>query len=280
MQVGIYTKTFSRPTLDATLDAVQAHDIHYVQFNLANAGLPTLPDRLDGQTLAEIRSAFDARGISVAAVSGTFNIINPDARQRQADIERLRVVADACRALGANVVTLSTGTRDAENMWRAHPDNATPEAWAEAAASLRAIAAIGEEHGVAMAFEPEVSNVVDSAQKARRMLDEVGSPHLKVVMDGANIFPAGSLPRMAEVLDEAFALLGADIALAHAKDLTHDGDAGNAAAGHGLLDYDRYVRLLQQSGYTGPLVLHGLSEDQIDGCVAFLRGKLAAIGAG
>jgi sugar phosphate isomerase/epimerase len=93
-------------------------------------------------------------------------------------------------------------------------------------------------------------------------------------MDGANIFHHGELPRMAEILDEAFQLLGDDIALAHAKDLDHDGEAGHLAAGHGRLDYDRYVRLLKQVGYDGALVLHGLSEDQIDGCVDFLRSKI------
>ena len=42
------------------------------------------------------------------------------------------------------------------------------------------------------------------------------------------------------MLDQAFALVGHDIVMAHAKDLSHDGDAGHEAAGHGRLDYDRY----------------------------------------
>ena len=79
---------------------------------------------------------------------------------------------------------------------------------------------------------------------------------------------------MAEILDEAFDLLGERIVLAHAKDLDHDGDAGNLPAGHGLLDYDRYVRLLQGCGYAGALVLHGLDERDVPACVAFLRAKL------
>ena len=63
---------------------------------------------------------------------------------------------------------------------------------------------IAEAQGVTLVFEPEVNNVVDSAQKARRLLDEVRSKHLQVVIDGANLFHAGQLPRMREVLDEAF----------------------------------------------------------------------------
>ena len=79
---------------------------------------------------------------------------------------------------------------------------------------------------------------------------------------------------MSEILDEAFAQVGQDIVLAHAKDLDQDGDAGHKAAGQGKLDYDRYLALLRTCGFKGPLLLHGLSEAQVPGCVAFLREKL------
>jgi sugar phosphate isomerase/epimerase len=274
MEIGIFTKVFPRPTLAETLDAVRAAGIGAVQFDLADAGLP---EQLDPAVAKTIGQTFRDYGIVMAAVSGTYNIIHHDPAHRQAGLSRLRALAGMCDALGTSVMTLSTGTRNRENMWHAHPDNATPEAWAEARAALHEIAAIGAQHGITMAFEPEVNNVVDGAQRARRMLDEVGSPFLKVVMDGANIFHAGELPAMAAILDEAFALLGNDIALAHAKDLDHDGDAGHLPAGHGLLDYDRYLRGLRTAGYSGPLVLHGLAEAQVAGCVAFLNERIAAV---
>lgn len=281
MEIGIFEKTFTqgRPdaALAATLDAVRAHGLQTVQFDLASTGLPSMPEQIAPEEIATIRDALAARQITMAAVSGTFNIIHPDAAVRRDGIRRLRTLAAVCAGLGTSIITLSTGTRDATNMWRHHPDNATPEAWREMMRAMAEIAAIGEEFRVTMAFEPEVSNVVDSARKARRLLDEVQSAQIKVVIDGANLFHAGELPRMSAILDEAFALLGGEIVLAHAKDLDHDGDAGNLPAGHGLLDYDRYVRLLDRAGYTGPLILHGLDERQVDGCVAFLRAKLANI---
>ncbi|HLJ56307.1 MAG TPA: sugar phosphate isomerase/epimerase [Chthonomonadaceae bacterium] len=273
MQIGIFERVFRRPTLGATLDAVRSHGLTAVQFDLASAGLPSLPDEIAPDQAAAIRAELDLRGVAMAAVSGTFNIIHPDEARRRDGMRRLRVLAAASGALGTPAITLSTGTRDAANMWRHHPDNASEEAWRDCLRSMAEIAAIGAEHGVAMAFEPEVNNVVDSAAKARRLLDEIGSPALKVVMDGANIFHAGELPRMAAILDEAFALLGPDIALAHAKDLDRDGDAGHLPAGQGLLDYGRYLRLLSQSGYTGPLILHGLTEPQVDTCIAFLVAR-------
>ena len=218
MQIGIFAKTFVRPTLDATLDAVVAHGIHAVQFNMECAGLPSMPDVIAPSLAREIRDAHAARGITMAAVSGTFNIIHPDLAQRRDGLRQLGVLAEACHALGTNIITLSTGTRDPDNMWRRHPDNDTPEAWQEMIASMRVAVQFADDYDVTLAFEPEIANVVDSAVKARRLLDEIGSPRLKVVIDGANLFHAGELPRMAEILEEAMTLLGPDIVLAHAKD--------------------------------------------------------------
>jgi sugar phosphate isomerase/epimerase len=75
---------------------------------------------------------------------------------------------------------------------------------------------------------------------------------------------------MSEILDEAFDLLGEDVVIAHAKDLDHDGEAGHIAAGKGLLDYERYLSLLATLGGDLPLILHGLSEEEVDDSVAFL----------
>ena len=158
---------------------------------------------------------------------------HPDAEHRRAGLRRLGVLAAACRRLGTSKIHICTGTRDRENMWRRHPDNDSPEAWRDMAACVARGGRDRQAVGVVLAFEPEVNNVVDSAKKARRLMDEIGSPHLKVTMDAANLFHAGELPRMSEILDEAFALVGKDIVLAHAKDLSHDGDAGHVPAGHG-----------------------------------------------
>ncbi len=277
IQVSIIAGTLRRPTMEETLDAVAGYGIRNVEFGMGCAGLPTLPERIDRPLAERITSALAERGIAMAAVSGQYNIIHPDRQARRAGMHGLRMLADACPSLGTKIITLSTGTRDPEDMWRWHEDNDSAEAWDEMIEAMTEAARIAEDAGVLLAFEPEVTNVVDSALKARRLIDELGSPAVKVLMDGANLFHTGELPRMKEILDEAFALLGPDIVLAHAKDLSRDGEAGHEAAGHGLLDYDRYVALLQGLGRDIPLILHSLNEEDVSGCVAFLRAKGARL---
>ena len=178
-----------------------------------------------------------------------------------------------CAQLGTHIITLCTGTRNPHSMWHSHPDNQSAAAWRDLSAAMEQALHFAETHNVILALEPEVSNVIDSADRARRLLDEMQSPHLKIVMDGANIFHHGELPRMQAMLDRAFDLLGEDIVIAHAKDLLRDGEAGNVAAGTGLLDYAHYLKLLRATNPDLPVLLHSLSEAQAAGSIQFLRSK-------
>lgn len=279
MQIGVLLGTFGRGTLENRLDAVKSSGLDCVQVSLDCAGQPAMPDQISAELANRIRREAAARAITVASVQGTFNMSHPDAEHRHQGLRRLRVLAEACPQMGTSTIHLCSGTRDRDNMWRRHPDNASPEAWRDMVACMREATEIARQARVILAFEPEVNNVVDSPQKARRLLNEIGSPHLKVTIDPANIFHTGELPRMKDILEEAFALVGKDIALAHAKDLDHDGDAGHLPAGQGKLDYDLYLFLLHRYGFKGPLLLHGLNEAQVLGCVAFLRDKLARLGS-
>lgn len=271
IQIGIFPTVFPRPALEETLDAVAAHGIRTVEFNMTCAGQESMPDCIEPDLASRIRVAHAQRGITMAAVSGMYNTIDPDEQRRGDGLRRLRVLAESCAVLGTGVVTITTGTRNPDHLWRWHPENDSPEAWHDLLQAMGEAVRIAEDTGVLLAFEPEVNHVVHSARRARRLLDEVGSARLKVLLDGANLFHSGELPRMREILDEAVDLLGAGIVLAHAKDLTRDGEAGHEAAGQGLLDYAHYITLLDGLGRDVPLILHGLREEQVDGCVAFLR---------
>ncbi len=105
MEIGIFETVFHRPSLDATLDAVRDHGLSAVQFDLASAGLPSLPDHLEPEDVTRIRAAFAAHQITMAAVSGTFNIIHPNAHERRDGMRRLGILAEACPALGTSVIT-------------------------------------------------------------------------------------------------------------------------------------------------------------------------------
>ena len=268
-----------RPTLSESLDAILRHDIRHLQFNpgLVNVEA-SLADKLAQAPM--VREEIRKRGMTISAVGGPANMVAVEEAQRDQAIDKLKLLISACGPLGTSVIATCTGSRDPDSMWHKHPDNETEEAWRVLQNTLEQVLPVAEAAGVIIAFEPEVTNVVNTAQKGLRLIDEMASKSLKVVMDASNLFGEGDLPHMTEILDEAFELLGDHIAIAHGKDLDRDGDAGHLAAGTGKLDYAHYVSLLCALPFDVPVILHGLREDQVDASVAMLRGHAASYRTG
>jgi sugar phosphate isomerase/epimerase len=273
MEIGIFARTFDRPTLAQTFEAVATHGIRRVQFNMACAGLEPIPEEIPDGLADQIRNEADRHDVGIAALSGTYNMVHPDPRVRERGISGLRTLAAICSTLGTSIITLCTGTRDRNDMWRRHPDNDSPEAWQDLRATLEPALGIAEEYDLTLAFEPEPANVVNSTERGRRLLREVGSRHLAVVVDPANVIATDLTRPPATVLAEAFDLLGDHLAVAHAKDLGADGEP--CAAGKGIVPWNHYVALLREAGFTGPLILHGLGEDEVSEAMKFLQGRLS-----
>ncbi len=170
---------------------------------------------------------------------------HPDPGVRRDGLEKFKILCEAAARLRIPVITLCTGSRDPVNMWKWHPDNDSKEAWEDMIQSIEAALIAAEKNNLILAFEPESENVVNSASRARKLLDELRNPRLRIIIDPANLISPKRNQR--EVLDEAFTLLGDAIVIAHAKDRNNDFKA--CAAGKGILDFEHY--------------LHGLKEDRI-----------------
>jgi sugar phosphate isomerase/epimerase len=255
MRLGIFSKIFPRASLGETLDAVRSLGISSVQFNGPGEG---------------IREEFERRQIKIEVLSATFNIIHPDPKARRVGFERFATLASSAKELDASILSVCTGTYDLEDMWRKHPKNESSEAWREMVTAMAKLATIAEEHDVTIAFEPEQANVIDSASKARALLDALQSRRVKVLMDAANLLTISNLAQQEWVLKEAFELVGYDIAAAHAKEFSADGTLGQAAIGRGVVDFPLYVSLLGDAGFQNSLIMHGFLESEARESTAYL----------
>ena len=283
LEVGIFSRTWRRGSLDAVLDAAAGHGFRALHFNFSSAGLPSLPDVVDPVDCATIRAAFEVRGMAMVGLSGTYNVIHPDRARRADETERARRLILAAPRLGTRFVSLSTGTRDPDDTWRGHPRNGHPSAWRDLRATLEKLLAAADEADVDLGIEPEPGNVVASAAGAARLLAEMRTPRLRIVFDAANLVTAVPPERQRDVLEEAFDLLARDTAVLHAKDTAADGS--HPAAGRGLLDYRLLFELIERHGLTVPVIIHDAPEDDVararqlvEGLAAPVRARLAGLG--
>ena len=274
MKLGIFAKTFSRPTIEELFQSIASCEINSVQFNLSCAGLEPLPKHVPSELAQRIADSAEQATVELSAISGTFNMAHPDPVDRRGNLLKFEVLCEVAARLRIRVVTLCTGTRNPVNMWKWHSENGSEEAWGDMVQSIESALIAAEKNNLVLAFEPESENIVNSASRARKLLNELRNPRLRVVIDPANLIFPGCNQK--EVLDEAFALLGDSIVIAHAKD--RDKDFQACAAGKGILDFEYYLQCAKQSGFNGPIIMHGLEERDVAFSRDFLRQTLANAG--
>lgn len=275
MQIGIFAKSFPGTDPATVLRASAEAGYDGVQYNMACSGLEPMPEAISDEAASAVASAAKATGLHIYAVSGTYNMVHPDPAIRQEGDRRLEVLAASCRFLGTGLVTLCTGTLDPHDQWRAHPGNGSPDAWRDLLQAFETAIGIAERHDILLGVEPELANIVSSAAQAARLIGELQSPRIRIVLDPANLFEVASLEAQRRLISEAVNLLGDRLSMAHAKDRLASGDF--AAAGKGVVDFPHFFRVLKTAGFDGPVVTHGLSAAEAPGVAAFLRKTLEAV---
>jgi sugar phosphate isomerase/epimerase len=275
VELGIFSRTYQPVGIDRIFARIAQDGFQTIQFNFSSAGLPSLPKDWPEVIIKAVMASAIQSGLTICALSGTYNMAHPDVARRQADRIGFTTIVRAAQVMNVPLVTLCTGSRDVTNMWSAHPDNGSPEAWVTLRSELDFALELAERHGVALGVEPEPGNVVGDAKSARRLLDEIESPRLKIVMDAANLLPPECQTRQREVVAEAVALLGADLALVHTKDVSPTGEA--VAAGRGVVDFHNFLQGIMSTGYRGALVSHNFPEKDAAYVSGFLRRVLEEV---
>lgn len=275
VQLGIYSRTFERSTLGGVLDAVVEHGFEMVHLNLRSAGLPSLPDRLRAAQCEAIHRELTTRNLQMAGLSATFNAVHPDRDRRSRETRLAQGLIAQAPELGTRFVSLSSGTRNQQDMWAGHPDNDAPSAWRDLLETMTVLLKAASDADVKLGIEPEHRNVVSSAKRARLLLDELRDAHLGIIFDAANLLTPQTAARQRPILTEAFEELAGDVLVVHAKDFASDGDV---AAGRGLLDYDLYFELIAAYAIEAPVIIHEVPEGDVTRARDFVLARAANAG--
>jgi sugar phosphate isomerase/epimerase len=268
MTPGVFARTYAARYPGELFARIRGDGFSAVQFNLSCAGLASLPAELPAGIGERIARGAKAAGVTLCALSGTYNMAHPDTANRQRDRLGFTNAMRAAREMDVSLVTLCTGSRDASNMWHDHQENGSKEAWTALREELDFALALAEEFNLMLGIEPEPGNVVANAILARKILDEVGSKRLGIVLDAANLLPPEAQTRQHEIVSQAADLLGDRLFLVHAKDIDSKGVV--VPAGKGAVDLPAFVGRMKEVGYDGPLVGHNFEEADAPGVAAYL----------
>jgi sugar phosphate isomerase/epimerase len=275
MRVGVFAKTFPGSNPLVVLGASKQAGFEAVQYNLSCSGLDPLPNTIPDETADRVSSASRITGIAVAAVSATYNMVDPNIERKASGHRAFAAIAATAGQMGTRLLTVCSGSKDPADQWRHHPANDEPGTWSEMCREFESVLGVAEQHGLLVGVEPEHANVVSSAGKAALLLNQFAGSRIRIVLDPANLLEGVPLERHHRVIEESLELLGPWIVLAHAKDRSVDGRV--APAGLGVVDWRHFLRGLASAGFDGDLIAHGMSATEAPAVAAFLKREIGQL---
>ena len=242
-----------------------------------------------------VRQLFEDAGVVVTQATGYWQpLIHPDEATRRVAVRTLQEAIRLAADLGARAVLTGPGTLnkrfaalpDDQRRWGAWwPDrrNHGPEPTARLIDSLREAIHAAERHGVLISLECHVISTLDSPERAREVIQSIGSPLLTVNIDPVNFI--GSIPEFhasRERLEHVEDVLDPYIVSGDAKDILLDDPVvvhlKEMPAGEGELDFATFLRRFEAACPDGFLHLeHFPLEEALRG-QRFIRREAARLG--
>lgn len=204
--------------------------------------------RPDWDYARRARDVFSAAGLPIAGLDGYVNLVHPDLAERERNLESLKNLLARAKDFGTTVVATEAGT--------VVPGKWTPPTSAEAEAvfkplisGLKEAVRAAEGAGTILAVEPSFATPMGTVETVQRMFEEIPSPNLKILWDGAHLIQPADIADTAAALRRAYRIFGSRVVIAHANDvMLAEGRTRSCSPGEGKLDYKTFVSLLDRTG--------------------------------
>lgn len=227
--IACMTSGYPDANLERVLDGIAKAGFRYVELVTGRPRPPVDADNLSESQVKEARRLFANAGIIPISMAGHTDLIAPDG------VERFRKRLDLAAAIGARIVNTGCGhtqtAEDEERFFQVMPQ----------------LIKHAERNGIMIAFETH-GGLTGSGAVARRTVERLGSPLVKINYDTANVIFYQNV-RPEEDVEVAAPYVGH----VHLKDkLGGQGDHTFPPLGDGDIDFPRVVKTLAASGYLGP----------------------------
>ena len=247
MRIGIRAHDIAYAPIDQLIPNIHAQGFHCVHIALSKSIKEFKPEveTMTPGLAMHMKEICRKNDVDVAVLGCYLNLCNPDPEQHAKIVEKYKANIRFASVLGCGVVGTETGAVNVE--YKYEPANHSEHALELFIQNLRPVVEYAEKMGVIFAIEPVYKHIVYNVERARRVLDEIDSPNLQIIFDPVNLLSVDNYKDQDKIIEQAFELLGKDIAVVHAKDYVEkDGEIVSIAAGTGGMNYPLFLKLVKQ----------------------------------
>lgn len=238
MKIGVRAHDLGRQSAENLPRAVRAEGFDAVQLALTKAveGVAAFTD-VNSTLLDRVRLNFASQNVAISVLGCYIEPSLPDREERLRQVGNFLLGLEHARDLGVDLV----GTETTHLAPTAENDARRESLYRFLKDSIQRMAEKAEKVGVDIGIEPVAVHTLNTAELARRLLDEVGSARVKIIFDPVNMLLAGNADRQEQIYGNFFKLLGKDIRALHVKDVVFEnGEQVWRPIGRGMVNH-RFV---------------------------------------
>ena len=249
MNIGIRLHDTAPGTLDQRLGFAEKQGFTCAHLALSKAvsdfDMQRAPALLTDELAEEVRSSFAAHHMQCAVLGCYLNLADPDPESRQRTQEIYKAHLRAAPKMGALMV--GTETYANKNSHFAEPAPRSEEAFQLFMESLEPVVRYAEEVNAVLAVEPVSYHIISTPERAQRMLEELPSDHLQIILDAVNLIGPGHDGEADALTEDAIRRLGDRVRVLHMKDFTvRPNEIHSQACGTGVMRFEKLLALAKQ----------------------------------
>ena len=244
MNIGIRLHDTAPGTMEERLRSARAQGFTcaHLALHMTEPGfaMADAPERLTEDYAAVIRQRFADTGMSCAVLGCYLNLADPDPESRWRTQEIYKAHLRFAPMMGALVVGTETYANPTSRF--SEPAARSEEAFRLFMDSLRPVVRYAEEVGTVLAVEPVYHHIISTAERAERMLTELPSDYLQIILDPVNLIGPDTVLQAEEIIDGAVRRLGDRVRVMHMKDFVIvPGQVPSSACGTGVMRYEKLL---------------------------------------
>ncbi|KAF1299152.1 AP endonuclease [Enterococcus sp. JM4C] len=244
LNLGIRAHDIQAETKEQLVEKLASHQFTHIQF-APKKSFPTLIQNWTDLTpdfAKEYGDYFANQNIKLSVLGCYVNISSRDALVRQQAINLFKQHLHLAKSFQAKLVGTETGSVTQGYT----TENFTEEAYIQARTSIIELVTLAETLDVTVGIEAGLNHPVYTSDLMKRLLDEIQSPHLKVIFDAANLIRPDNYLTQEAVVEKAIEQLHAHIEVVHLKDFViHDKKIKIVPVGTGQMNYKPVLSFLK-----------------------------------
>lgn len=256
MKIGIRAHDLGKSDFPTIVQKAKAFGFSDLQLVL-NKAIIDDDGLLNDPKAKEFKKILDDNDIKVAMLGAYFNPVHSNRQKVFDSINKFKNHLDYSSQLGCSFVGTETGSYN-DDQWTYNEKNRTGEAYNSVKEVVKELSDYAKDTYVAI--EGAFNHVIHSPKLLRKLVDDLHSPRIKVIIDLYNYLDISNYEKRYEIFDEAINLLKERVVIFHLKDfIVENNKLIQVGLGQGLMDFNYLIDSINRNCPESILIFEGVT---------------------